>query len=101
VYLVTETAGLVGAGGAAGAVADVELPVLPAADAEEEAENVRLLALVELGDVLVGTHVGFWRVIRRSREGWERSRRAWRVRRGESGWKRVGGEFWKGEGRER
>jgi hypothetical protein len=34
-------------------VADVQLPVLPAADAEEEAEDVRLLALVKLGDVPV------------------------------------------------
>lgn len=32
-------------------MADVQLPVLPAADAEEEAEDVRLLALVELGNV--------------------------------------------------
>jgi len=37
-------------------VADVELSVLPAADAEQESEDVRLLALVKLRDVLVGSH---------------------------------------------
>lgn len=62
-------------------MADVKLPVLPAANAEEEAEDVRLLALVELTvsrrvrsarlreaeagsgdlrDVLVGTHFDLW-----------------------------------------
>lgn len=54
--LVTETASLVGAGRPRGAVADVELSVLPAADAEQESEDVRLLALVKLRDVLVGSH---------------------------------------------
>lgn len=47
-YLVAQATSLVGAGGAGSAVADVKLPVLPAADAEKEAEDVRLLALVEL-----------------------------------------------------
>lgn len=47
--LVTEAAGLVRARRARRAVEDRELAVLPAADAEEEAEDVRLLALVELG----------------------------------------------------
>ena len=37
-------------------MADVELAVLPAADAEQESEDVRLLALVKLRDVLVGSH---------------------------------------------
>lgn len=47
--LVTEAAGLVRARRARRAVEDRKLAVLPAADAEEEAEDVRLLALVELG----------------------------------------------------
>lgn len=50
--LVTQATGLVRARGAGSTVADVELPVLPAADAEQEPEDVRLLALVQLGDVL-------------------------------------------------
>jgi len=54
--LVTETASLVGAGRPRGAVADVELSVLPAANAEQESEDVRLLALVKLRDVLVRSH---------------------------------------------
>lgn len=38
-------------------MADVELSVLPAADAQEETEHVRLLSLVQLSNVLVGTHL--------------------------------------------
>lgn len=62
--LVAEAAGLVGAGGAAGAVDNVQLAELPAADAEDETKDVRLLLLVELFNVLIGTHT------RRIRGGW-------------------------------
>jgi len=55
--LVTETTGLVGAGRPRSTVADVELSVLPASNTEQETEDVRLLALVKLRDVLVGSHV--------------------------------------------
>lgn len=54
--LVAETAGLVGARGAAGTVDNVQLTVLPAADTEDETEDIRLLLLVKLFNVLVGTH---------------------------------------------
>ena len=74
--LVTETAGLVGAGRARGAVDDVELAVLPAPmhegqiwppvkiqsfamyapHTEEESKNIRLLLFVELANVLVSPH---------------------------------------------
>lgn len=54
--LVAETASLVGAGGTAGTVDDVELTELPAADAEDETEDIRLLLLIQLLNVLVGTH---------------------------------------------
>lgn len=52
-YLVAETASLVGTGRAGSTVADVQLPVLPAANAQQETEHVRLLALVQLSDVPV------------------------------------------------
>lgn len=55
--LVTHTASLVGARRARGAVDDVQLAVLPAAHTQEEAEDVALLLLVELLEVLVGTHL--------------------------------------------
>lgn len=54
--LVAETASLVGAGRTAGTVDDVKLTVLPAADTEDETEDIRLLLLVQLLNVLVGTH---------------------------------------------
>lgn len=50
-HLVAETTSLVGARRTGSTVADVELPVLPAADAEKETQDVRLLALVQLGNV--------------------------------------------------
>lgn len=56
-YLVSEAAGLVGARRARGAVDHVELAVLPAADAEQEAEDIALLALLQLGEVFVRAHV--------------------------------------------
>jgi hypothetical protein len=46
--LVAQATGLVGAGGSCCAVDDVELTVFPAAHAEEEAQDIRLLVLVEL-----------------------------------------------------
>lgn len=55
--LVTQTASLVGARRARGAVDNVQLAVLPAAHTQEEAEDVALLLLVELLEVLVGTHL--------------------------------------------
>ena len=55
--LVTQTAGLVGARRTRGAVDNVQLAVLPAAHTQEEAEDVALLLLVELLEVLVGTHL--------------------------------------------
>ena len=76
--LVAEAASLVGARGAGCAVDNVQLAVFPATirdlaksspdvverwsvpNAKQEAEDVRLLLLVELADVLVRTH-GRWR----------------------------------------
>jgi len=55
--LVAEPAGLVRARGAGGAVDGGELTKLPAAHAEDEAQHIRLLLLVELLNVLVGTHI--------------------------------------------
>jgi len=52
--LVAEATSLVGAAGARGAVDSRELAKLPAANTENEAEDVRLLLLVELLEVLVG-----------------------------------------------
>ena len=55
--LVSEAARLVGARRAGGTVDDVQLSVFPAANAKQETEDIRLLLLVELPDVLVGTHL--------------------------------------------
>lgn len=55
--LVAETACLVRARGARSTVDHVELAELPATDTQEEAEDVALLFLVELLEVLVGTHL--------------------------------------------
>lgn len=55
--LVAEAAGLVRARRARSAVDHRELAVLPAANARDELQNVRLLLRVELGEVLVGTHL--------------------------------------------
>ena len=76
-HLVTESSSLVRSGRSRSSVADVELSVLPTSDSEEESEDVlirggkseqqpsreaiastdRLLSLVKLGDVFVGTHL--------------------------------------------
>ena len=56
--LVAETAGLVRAGRPRRAVDRRQLAVLPRADAEQEPEDVALLALVKLFKVLVGAHLG-------------------------------------------
>ena len=55
--LVAEPAGLVRAGGAGSAVDSRKLTEFPAANTENEAEHVRLLLLVKLLNVLVGSHV--------------------------------------------
>ena len=55
--LVSEAASLVRARGAGCTVDDVQLTVLPTADAKQETEDIRLLLLVELPDILVGTHL--------------------------------------------
>lgn len=55
--LVAQAACLVWTRGTRGAVDDVELAVFPATDAQEEAQDVRLLLLVELPDVLVRAHL--------------------------------------------
>jgi hypothetical protein len=54
--LVAEAAGLVGPRGARGAVDRAELAVVPHAHAVQKAQHVRLLALVQLLQVLVGSH---------------------------------------------
>lgn len=54
--LVAEAASLIGARGTAGTVDNVQLTELPAADTEDETEDIRLLLLVKLFNVLVGTH---------------------------------------------
>lgn len=54
--LVAQAASLVRAGRARRTVDNLELTVLPAANAEQEAQNVRLLLLVQFLQVLVGTH---------------------------------------------
>lgn len=54
--LVAEAAGLVGARGARRAVDDVQLSELPAAHAQQEAQDVALLLLVELLEVFVRAH---------------------------------------------
>jgi hypothetical protein len=51
--LVTQATSLVGAGGAGSTVDDVQLTVLPAADTKQEADDIRLLLLVEFFQVLV------------------------------------------------
>jgi len=54
--LVSETAGLVWSRWTGSTMDDVKLSELPAADTEEEAEHVRLLALLKLFDVFEGAH---------------------------------------------
>ena len=54
--LVAETASLIRAAGAGSAVNDVQLTELPAANAENVSEDIRLLLLVKLFEILVGTH---------------------------------------------
>ena len=53
---VSKTAGLVGAARAASAVNRGKLTVFPSANAQNEAESVRLLLLVQFLKILVGTH---------------------------------------------
>ena len=53
---VSKTASLVGAAGAASAVNRGKLTVFPSADAQNEAESIRLLLLVQFLKILVGTH---------------------------------------------
>lgn len=55
--LVPKAARLVRSGWAGGTVNDIQLTVFPAAYAQQEAEDVRLLLLVELPDVLVRAHL--------------------------------------------
>jgi len=55
--LVAEAASLVGTSRAASAVNSGKLPVLENANAEKEAQHIRLLLLPELLKILVCTHV--------------------------------------------
>lgn len=50
---VSQTTCLVGARWAGGTVDDVQLPIFPAANTEQEAEDIRLLLLVELLEILI------------------------------------------------
>lgn len=54
--LVTETVSLVRARRTSGTVDGLQLTVLPASNSEEESQNIRLLLLVKLFKILVGTH---------------------------------------------
>ena len=54
--LVADTSSLVRAGGARRAVDRRQLAELPAADAQQEAEDIRLLVLVQLFEIFVGSH---------------------------------------------
>jgi hypothetical protein len=55
--LVAETTGLVGTRRAGSTVDGVQLTELPATDAEQEANHIGLLLLLDLFDVLEGTHL--------------------------------------------